>query len=329
MQQAAERGSAIIVNASKYACDALIVLRDRPLVHVPFDCSLDDVTQLCSRLSELIQDPHVFGENRESRVKKLLRDLWTIVVEPIATVLQDDVQLPLGSRIWWCPTSKFKSLPLHAAGLYGKGKENLMDLYTSSYAPSLSALIRARERAYAQKEARGIWRCECDFVRSGRAGAAECTPGTARTTRGRVRNSQDSERDQHASGRDTRDCHGRGGHQRRRRVGLPRPPLGPPRLSRCAGRQEAARVVVRDGRRAAHAHVHHPGTLHALRVCVLVCVSYGGGGRVHAGRGASPRSRDAVCGIQWGDWDVVEGRRCGRARGGHPVLQGDVQTPGH
>ena len=156
LQQAAERGPVIIVNASEYACDAVIVLRTGPLVHVPLPCSLEDVIQLCSQLSELTKDPHAYGDNRESWLKQMLRDLWSSVVKPIVNLLQNEVQLPLGSRIWWCPTSKFTNLPFHAAGPHRKLERNLMDLYVSSYAPSLSALIRARDRIRAQKETRGV-----------------------------------------------------------------------------------------------------------------------------------------------------------------------------
>ena len=154
LQQAAEYGPVIIVNASEYACDAVIVLHTRPPVHVPLPCSLGDVIQLCSDLSELTRDSHAYGDNRESWVKQMLRDLWSSVVKPIVTVLQNDVELPIGSRIWWCPTSKFTILPFHAAGPHRKVEKNLMDIYVSSYAPSLSALIRARDRIRSQKAAR-------------------------------------------------------------------------------------------------------------------------------------------------------------------------------
>ncbi|KAH0829191.1 cornichon protein-domain-containing protein [Lanmaoa asiatica] len=128
LQQAAECGPVIIVNASKYTCDALIILRTSPPLHVPLDCSLDDVIQLCSQFSELIEDPHAYGGNREFWLKRSLRDLWTTVVERIVTVL-----------------------PLHAAGPYRKDK-TLMDIYISSYAPSFWALVRVCERARSQQE---------------------------------------------------------------------------------------------------------------------------------------------------------------------------------
>ena len=156
LQRAAGRGPIIIVNASKYTCDALIVLHTRLPVHVALPCSFSDVTQLCSQLSELTQDPDAYGKNREPWVKQMLRELWSSVVEPIAAALQNDIQLPAGSHIWWCPTSKFTILPFHAAGPYRKTQKSVLDIYVSSYAPSLSALVRARERARAQKVARNV-----------------------------------------------------------------------------------------------------------------------------------------------------------------------------
>ena len=69
-----------------------------------------------------------------------LRRLWEQVVSPIVDFLQ--TILPFQSRIWWCPTSEFSVLPLHAAGPYREGQHNLPDLYVSSY--TLTALIRAR-----------------------------------------------------------------------------------------------------------------------------------------------------------------------------------------
>ena len=154
LRRAAERGPIIIVNASKYACDALIVLHTGPPVHVPLHWLPEDIPQQCSQFSELIQNQNAYGENRESWLKDMLRELWSNVVEPIVAKLLHVVQLPLGSRIWWCPTSKFTVFPFHAAGPYRKHKKNLMDIYVSSYAPSLSALVRACDRIRSQREAR-------------------------------------------------------------------------------------------------------------------------------------------------------------------------------
>jgi CHAT domain-containing protein len=56
--------------------------------------------------------------------------------------------VPEQSRIWWCPTSVFCSLPLHAMGPIpsSDGRERYFsDLYIPSYTPSLSALIESRQ----------------------------------------------------------------------------------------------------------------------------------------------------------------------------------------
>jgi CHAT domain-containing protein len=49
-------------------------------------------------------------------------------------------------RLHWCATGPFTFLPLHAAGIYGTGKQECCsDYVVSSYIPSLSALLRAKQ----------------------------------------------------------------------------------------------------------------------------------------------------------------------------------------
>ncbi|KAG1724867.1 CHAT domain-containing protein [Suillus lakei] len=73
---------------------------------------------------------------------KVLMELWDDVVRPVVEKLNEFA--PRGSRIWWCPTSLFNFLPLHAAGAYRANGKSLSQLYISSYTPSLTALMRAR-----------------------------------------------------------------------------------------------------------------------------------------------------------------------------------------
>ncbi|KAG1803196.1 CHAT domain-containing protein [Suillus subaureus] len=42
------------------------------------------------------------------------------------------------SCIWWCPTTEFTLLAIHAAGPYEENKDNLSDVYISSYTPTLA-----------------------------------------------------------------------------------------------------------------------------------------------------------------------------------------------
>ena len=141
LQRAASGGPIIIVNASKYSCDALIVFVNRDPVHVPLSVTEEAIRELSLKLRELTVRAKFTDIERDIRV--FLRVLWDRVVSPIADFLC--TTCPRGSRIWWCPTAEFTLLPLHAAGPYRKNQQNLVDLFISSYTPTLSALIRAQQ----------------------------------------------------------------------------------------------------------------------------------------------------------------------------------------
>ncbi|KAI9462864.1 CHAT domain-containing protein [Lactarius psammicola] len=77
----------------------------------------------------------------------VLKGLYELVGEPVIKRLQE-LDVPEQSRIWWCPTSVFCSLPLHAMGPIpssGPCARYFSDLYIASYTPSLSALIESRK----------------------------------------------------------------------------------------------------------------------------------------------------------------------------------------
>ena len=142
LQRAASGGPVIIVNASQYSCDALVVLLDRDPVHIPLQITQEGVRNLSIELDTLTVRAKRADVTRE--LAFFLRKLWDQIVSPIVDCLQ--TTLPYQSRIWWCPTAEFSVLPLHAAGPYRKGQQNLPHLYISSYTPTLTALIRARRR---------------------------------------------------------------------------------------------------------------------------------------------------------------------------------------
>ena len=147
LQQAACKGPVIIVNASKYGCDALVVLVDRNPHHIPLSITQDGVRALSSKLATL--SVRTLSMDVTEDLTTVLRELWDKVVSPIVDFLQ--TVHPLHSRIWWCPTSEFSLLPLHAAGPHKEGQQNLANLYISSYTPTLTALIRARRHDSVSK----------------------------------------------------------------------------------------------------------------------------------------------------------------------------------
>ena len=142
LQRAASGGPVIIVNASQNSCNALIVFPDRDSVHIPLQITQQDVRDLSTELHTLTLRAKRADVTRE--LAFFLRKLRDQIVSPIVDCLQ--TTHPSQSRIWWCPTAELSVLPLHAAGPYRKGQQNFPHLYTSSYTPTLTALICARRR---------------------------------------------------------------------------------------------------------------------------------------------------------------------------------------
>ncbi|KAG2073862.1 hypothetical protein BDR04DRAFT_1049358 [Suillus decipiens] len=153
LQVAARHGPVIILIASRYSCNAIIVSASGEPHHVPFpSLALTDLEMLKKHFANVIRDTTRMGA-KESRTAliALLRTIWDEVMSPIVNVLQHHLKLPSRSRIWLCPTAAFTSIPLHAASPFRMNADGpgpnlcLEDLYICSYTPTLSALIRAQQ----------------------------------------------------------------------------------------------------------------------------------------------------------------------------------------
>ncbi|THU91194.1 hypothetical protein K435DRAFT_759496 [Dendrothele bispora CBS 962.96] len=150
IRHAAAEGPVIILNISKYRCDALILLQEvsRPIL-VPLSMKLHQVLPRLSKTMARIKEharasrPYIGNGSPTKAMTTVLAELWAHVVYPVVTQLQT-INLPRQSRIWWCPTGTLSSLPLHAAGDYKNDGECLPNIYVSSYTPTLSSIIRAR-----------------------------------------------------------------------------------------------------------------------------------------------------------------------------------------
>ncbi|KAG0702340.1 TPR-like protein [Suillus ampliporus] len=141
IQDAARDGPIIVLIASKSSCDAIIVPHHEPPVSVRLAINATKLVRLANALQRTVQKG-AGPQEKQAKLIQALRELWVEVVHPVVQHL-DTVAKP-GSRIWWCPTSFFNFLPLHAAGEYRSGGKSLSQLYISSYTPSLTALIKAR-----------------------------------------------------------------------------------------------------------------------------------------------------------------------------------------
>ncbi|KAN0094931.1 CHAT domain containing protein [Tylopilus felleus] len=151
LQCAARGGPVIIVNASEYSCDALIVFLERDPVHIPLQITQDSVRGLSTELRTLTK--RAKREDMSRELACFLRKVWDQIVAPVVDFLK--TTLPSGSRIWWCPTAEFSLLPLHAAGPFRKCQRRLADIYISSYTPTFTSLIRARQSNLSNSTAQG------------------------------------------------------------------------------------------------------------------------------------------------------------------------------
>ena len=144
---AAERGPVIIINHTRWRSDIIILLRDAPPSLIPTpEIFYERAKQLKDQLLSA-RDHGLDSSAYNDALSSVLESLHNLVGRPVIQRLRD-LNIPEQSRIWFCPTSVFCSLPLHAMGPIrseGPVKSYFSDLYIPSYTPTLGALIESRK----------------------------------------------------------------------------------------------------------------------------------------------------------------------------------------
>jgi len=146
---AACHGPIIIINHSKWGSDIVILLpNSSPSLITTSDDFYARANKLQDRLlGERRQPEDLESNNYNDTLSSVLKELYELVGRPVIERL-NKLNVPLQSRVWWCPTSVFCSLPLHAMGPipsdWGR-PQYFLDLYISSYIPSLRSLIESRK----------------------------------------------------------------------------------------------------------------------------------------------------------------------------------------
>ena len=148
LRSAASRGPVVIINhCEKWRSDIIIIF------HNSLPCSIPTAESFFAQAKKLRDDLVSARKKSLDSVQyrdalcSVLKGLYELVGEPVIKRLRV-LGVPEQSRIWWCPTSVFCSLPLHAMGPIPSSngrKRYFLDLYIPSYTPSLSALIESRE----------------------------------------------------------------------------------------------------------------------------------------------------------------------------------------
>ena len=147
LRSAAAGGPVILINHSEWGSDIIILLHDSPPSFIPTN---DDFYDHAKGLHDKLlgaRNKGLDSREYEDALGYVLEQLYNLVGCPVIERLCK-LNVPEQSRVWWCPTSVFCSLPLHAMGPIpsdGPTKLYFSDLYIPSYTPTLSALIESRK----------------------------------------------------------------------------------------------------------------------------------------------------------------------------------------
>ena len=154
LRSAASSGPVIIVNHSKLRSDILILLHSASPSFIPTPADFySRANALKDKLLASRVKDGLDSSKYEQTLASVLTGLYELVGKPVIDRFHQ-LQVKDQSRIWWCPTSVFCSLPLHAMGPIPSDDGELryfLDLYICSYTPSLSALIQSRHRDSGSK----------------------------------------------------------------------------------------------------------------------------------------------------------------------------------
>jgi len=148
LRRAASGGPIIIINHCRWRCDIVIVLHDSPPSLIPTSrLFYDRAIALENSLLDARRRYTLESREYNKVLRSVLEELYELVGRPVIDRLQK-LRIPRQSRVWWCPTSVFCSLPLHAMRpipFNDNKKRYFSDLYVTSYTPTLGALIASRE----------------------------------------------------------------------------------------------------------------------------------------------------------------------------------------
>jgi len=147
LRSAAVRGPIIIINHSRWRSDIIILLHDSPPSVIP---TANDFYDRANKLRDQLLGARKKGLDSveyEDALRSVLKELYELVGRSVIQRL-NELRVPAQSRVWWCPTSVFCSLPLHAMGPIPSDSgppRYFLDLYIPSYTPTLSALIESNK----------------------------------------------------------------------------------------------------------------------------------------------------------------------------------------
>ena len=151
LNSAAACGPVIIIDLARprFPSYILLLLKDSPPSIISSPSSFRDrAERLEDELLRVRKEKGPGSKEYDRTLAYVLTELYDLVGMSVVKELRR-LEVPEKSRVWWCPTGAFCSLPLHAMGPIPSddGKDlYFSDMYIPSYTPTLAALIEARKR---------------------------------------------------------------------------------------------------------------------------------------------------------------------------------------
>ena len=154
LKSVASHGPVIIVNQSQFSSHIILLLKNsRPFIISTPSGFHHRANQLENDLLRVRKEKGLDSKDHDRTLASVLSDLYELVGQRVIERLRK-FKVPEKSRVWWCPTGAFCSLPFHAMDPIpsGDGKgPYFSDLYIPSYTPSLSALIESRKHGSSSR----------------------------------------------------------------------------------------------------------------------------------------------------------------------------------
>lgn len=157
----AAEGPVVVFSVSGYRSDALL-LTTEGVAHLELpaltaEAVTDRVVTFRTALAESMSPTGGARQRRQAQavLTGTLEWLWNSAAGPVLAALGFEEAPAAGTawpRVWWVPGGLLSQLPLHAAGHHGDPagsprRRTVMDRVTSSYTPTVRALLHAREQA--------------------------------------------------------------------------------------------------------------------------------------------------------------------------------------
>jgi len=127
-----------------------------PNCDIPTYGFYNNAIELRNRLLHTRKKYPLESKQYQRALRSVLKRLYELVGQPVIKELRR-LKIPEQSQIWWCLTSVFCSLPLHAMGPIPSNDCDgvscyFSDLYIPSYTPTLSALLESRKPSELSSE---------------------------------------------------------------------------------------------------------------------------------------------------------------------------------